>query len=43
MPAHLSPLGPLGALPVGCAVRLLTAGVLGQILAPSAHRSGRTA
>ncbi|MFJ2090245.1 protein kinase [Streptomyces sp. NPDC087901] len=41
--AYRSPLEAIGALPVGCAVWPLTAAVLGQILAPSPHRSGRTA
>ncbi|MER5278351.1 serine/threonine-protein kinase [Streptomyces sp. NPDC002809] len=41
--AYRSPLEAVGALPVGCAVWLLTAALLGQILAPSARRSGRTA
>ncbi|HEY9331396.1 MAG TPA: serine/threonine-protein kinase [Streptomyces sp.] len=40
--AHRSPLETVGAVPVACGVWLVTAAVLGRILAPSAHRSGRT-
>ncbi|MFI6964487.1 serine/threonine-protein kinase [Streptomyces sp. NPDC050255] len=41
--AHRSPLETVGAVPVACGVWLVTAALLGRILAPSAHRSGRTA
>ncbi|MFJ6431759.1 protein kinase [Streptomyces sp. NPDC091416] len=41
--AHRSPLETVGAVPVACGIWLVTAALLGWILAPSAHRSGRTA
>ncbi|WP_406453236.1 protein kinase [Streptomyces sp. NBC_00876] len=41
--AYRSPLESIGAIPVACGVWLLTAAALGQILAPSTGRSGRTA
>ncbi|MFE9856514.1 serine/threonine-protein kinase [Streptomyces sp. NPDC005780] len=41
--AYRSPLETVGAVPVACGVWLVTAALLGRILAPSAHRSGRTA
>ncbi|WP_405903038.1 serine/threonine protein kinase [Streptomyces sp. NBC_00656] len=41
--AHRSPLETVGAVPVACGVWLVTAALLGWIVAPSAHRSGRTA
>ncbi|MFD8690583.1 protein kinase [Streptomyces sp. NPDC059651] len=41
--AHRSPLETVGAVPVACGVWLVTAALLGRILAPSARRSGRTA
>ncbi|MGW0938718.1 serine/threonine-protein kinase [Streptomyces sp. NPDC002666] len=41
--AYRSPLETVGAVPVACGVWLVTAALLGWILAPPAHRSGRTA
>lgn len=41
--AYRSPLETVGAVPVAFGVWLVTAALLGRILAPSAHRSGRTA
>lgn len=41
--AYRSPLETVGAVPVAFGVWLVTAALLGRILAPSAHRGGRTA
>lgn len=41
--AYRSPLETVGAVPVAFGVWLVTAALLGRILAPSAHRSGRAA
>ncbi|WP_328895548.1 serine/threonine-protein kinase [Streptomyces sp. NBC_00236] len=41
--AYRSPLETVGAVPVACGVWLVTAALLGRIVAPSAHRSGRAA
>ncbi|WP_326671576.1 serine/threonine-protein kinase [Streptomyces sp. NBC_01257] len=42
MLAYRSPLETIGALPVACGIWIVTAALLGQILAPSGHRNGRT-